>query len=47
MNKITIETFAEIISVHNTGLIVGNGFSMNFDSCFRSIYDSLKEGDNI
>ncbi|MCU5600373.1 hypothetical protein [Bacillus wiedmannii] len=46
MNKIQIEQFTELISKHNTGLIIGNGFSMNFDSCFRGIYDSLKEGNN-
>ncbi|EXY07354.1 MULTISPECIES: hypothetical protein [Bacillus cereus group] len=46
MNKIQIEQFTELISTHNTGLIIGNGFSMNFDSCFRGIYDSLKEGNN-
>ncbi|MDA2073820.1 hypothetical protein PDM84_27570 [Bacillus cereus] len=44
MNKIKIDFFEELISAHNTGLIVGNGFSMNFDSCFSNIYGCLKEG---
>ena len=44
MNKIKIDFFEELISAQNTGLIVGNGFSMNFDSCFSNIYGRLKEG---
>lgn len=44
VTKIKIDFFEELISTHNTGLIVGNGFSMNFDSCFSNIYACLKEG---
>lgn len=41
--KIDLITFAKFISEKNTGLIIGNGFSMNFDKQFGDIYSSLKE----
>ncbi|AJH60164.1 hypothetical protein bcere0016_55470 [Bacillus cereus 95/8201] len=44
MTNIKIDVFEELVLDHNTGLIVGNGFSMNFDNCFSNIYGSLKEG---
>ncbi|WP_445487320.1 hypothetical protein [Niallia sp. 03133] len=44
MPKISLETFEKTIKNNNSGLIIGNGFSMNFDPQFGNIYDSLKEG---
>lgn len=44
MSKITVNEFEKLVLEKNTGLIVGNGFSMNFDSSFGNIYDALKEG---
>lgn len=41
--KIDLITFAKFISEKNTVLIIGNGFSMNFDKQFGDIYSSLKE----
>lgn len=41
--KIDLASFAKLISEKNTGLIIGNGFSMNFDKQFGDIYSCLKE----
>lgn len=44
MSKININEFESLISKQRAGLIIGNGFSMNFDSSFGNIYSLLKEG---
>ncbi|MGG1685229.1 MULTISPECIES: hypothetical protein [Bacillales] len=44
MQKISLNAFNELIIENNTGLIVGNGFSINFDKGFANIYSYLKQG---
>lgn len=44
MSILKIEDFENIAMNQNTGLIVGNGFSMNFDTCFSDIYGLLRFG---
>lgn len=45
--KIDLVNLARLISEKNTALIIGNGFSMNFDKQFGDIYSSLKEASYI
>ena len=46
MNKIDINTLEKLLNEGNAVFICGNGFSMNFDTSFRSIYDNLKNACN-
>lgn len=41
MNNLTINEFNKILENNNCAFICGNGFSVNFDSCFSDIYDRL------
>lgn len=44
MNEFNLELFDESVKENKTGLIIGNGFSMNFDSQFGNIYNLLEDG---
>ena len=41
MKEIYLDEFTKIIDSHETAFLCGNGFSINFDSCFSNIYDRL------
>lgn len=46
MNKISISELEKLLYEGNGIFICGNGFSMNFDTSFGSIYDNLKDACN-
>ncbi|MFK3936543.1 hypothetical protein ACI2JA_03375 [Alkalihalobacillus sp. NPDC078783] len=41
MGNITIKEYEDIISLEKSAIIMGNGFSINFDWSFANIYDGL------
>lgn len=44
---LSFDEFKETLYAKQNGLIVGNGFSINFDSHFRKLYDSLEAAHDI
>lgn len=44
MQEISVDDFRQVLKSNRNALIVGNGFSINFDSDFRNIYSLLSRG---
>lgn len=41
MREITVRELSRILEVNNSAFLCGNGFSINFDSSFSTIYDRI------
>ena len=41
MREITAQELSRILEVNNSAFLCGNGFSMNFDSSFSTVYDRI------